>query len=414
MNLEDFKNKTILLFGKSRAFDSEEFHTQLAFHNITLTQEYSDEVAAVVDGKMMTPYEQNKSDELYEQKGVHTLSIDVLEKALAKEIDADTLLMSLKLSHDKAKLKSFLQNSMIEDTLFLKLLSMYSWGGEDFFENDDNRDVSAALIVRFYENIERNHNVQYATTGIYHLVLQTQDVALLEAIAMLERVKNHTKILNALLTHEKVSKKILKRFLKMDDALLKEAMAHNPYLERSIAKELLKDEELAQIIARNIILDEELFEELFHYDEVLASNETLQPSMQKKLLELESKEVNFKLASNSAVDKQTLSHLLALDDMQLNKHIFANSACDEEIINKAYKDEQNFPALASNTATPQKILQELFELKDEKVLYELAKNENTPVELLYQLQLDSRFDRAVKTNAAFGKHIQSQNIGWLV
>jgi len=42
----------------------------------------------------------------------------------------------------------------------------------------------------------------------------------------------------------------------------------------------------------------------------------------------------------------------------------------------------------------------------------LARNEATPVELLYQFQLDSRLARAVKENASFGKHIQRDNIGW--
>ncbi len=414
MNLEEFKNKTILLFGKSRAFEAEEFHDQLALHNITLAQEYSDEVAAVVEGRMMSPYEQNRSDELYEQKGVRALSIDVLEKALAQEIDADTLLMSLKLSHDKARLKSFLQNSMIDDAVFLKLLSMYSWGGEDFFENDDNRDVSAALIVRFYKNIERNHNVQYATTGLYHLVLQTQNIALLEAIAILEPLQKHREIMSALLTHEKVSRAILKRFLKRDDAALNEAMAHNPHLDKSIAKELIKNTSFAQIIAKNIMLDDELFALLFAHSELLASNETLSEDMQKKLLALPNKKVHIALAGNRGVDATTLCALLAFDDVEINSYIFANSACSQELLHKAYEDEKNFIALASNSATPQTILKELFELTDEEVLCELAKNENTPVELLYQLQLESRFERAVKTNAAFAKHIQSQNIGWLV
>ena len=58
-----------------------------------------------------------------------------------------------------------------------------------------------------------------------------------------------------------------------------------------------------------------------------------------------------------------------------------------EILNAAYEDSKNHMAL--------------------------AKNESTPIELLYQLQLDSRYERAVKTNAGFGKHIQTQNIGWL-
>ena len=76
---------------------------------------------------------------------------------------------------------------------------MYSWSGEDFVENDDNRDVSAALILRFYKNIERNHNVQYATLGLMHLLLQTHKQELVELIAGLEPVqksfnKNSTKV----------------------------------------------------------------------------------------------------------------------------------------------------------------------------------------------------------------------------
>ncbi|MDQ1245158.1 MAG: hypothetical protein QG565_1499, partial [Campylobacterota bacterium] len=196
MNLEELKNKTVLLFGKSRAFSSDEFESQMRFHKIGIAKEYSEDVAVVVEGKMMTPYEQNASSTLYEQYGaaLEFISIDVLEKELAKHIDADTLMMSLKLSHDKERLKSFLKNSMISDALFFRLLNMYKWGGEDFFENDDNRDVSAALILRFYENIEPNHNVQYATTGLMHLVSQTKSTQLLKAISLLEPIKQNPKI----------------------------------------------------------------------------------------------------------------------------------------------------------------------------------------------------------------------------
>ena len=71
-------------------------------------------------------------------------------------------------------------------------------------------------------------------------------------------------------------------------------------------------------------------------------------------------------------------------------------------------------AIAKNPALPSDIAQELFETGDSAVLDTLSRNEATPVDILYQLQLDSRFERAVKTNAAFGKHIQSENIGWLI
>lgn len=412
MNLKDLQNKTILLFGKSRAFDEEEFESQMRFHKINFVKEFSDEVVLIVDGKMMTPYEQNASDELYETKNLISISIDILDRELASHIDVDTLLMSLKLSHDKDRLKGFLKNSMISDEFFLKLLKMYSWGGEDFFDNDDNRDVTASLISRFYKNIERNHNVQYATTGIYHLILQTKDSELLESIAMLEPTKNHLKIQKALVTHENISKRVLKMFLKIDELSVKEAIAYNPHLDKSIVGELLKSKHFAQIIARNIKLDDELFNLLSKYTIILASNETLSKNMQEKLFKLNENDLNLALSSNENLDKDILISLLKLKDDSIDSRIFSNSVCSEDILTQAYKDEKNFTALSSNISTPKFILEELFSLQVDSLLKQLARNEATPVEILYQLQLDSRYERYVKENETFGKHIMGENIGW--
>ena len=100
--------------------------------------------------------------------------------------------------------------------------------------------------------------------------------------------------------------------------------------------------------------------------------------------------------------------------LDLKSILYSNPALDEALLRKAFDDEALHVTLASNTATPKDILQALYASQNEQVLKALAANEATPVELLYQLQLDSRFERAVRTNAAFGKHIQSENIGWLV
>ncbi len=118
MNLDDLKNKSVLLFGKPRAFSLEEFDAQMKHHEINVVREIDDAVVISVDGRMMTPYEQMQSDDLYEKGAVKSMSIDALETQLAHEIDTDTLLMSLKLSHDKERLKNFIQNSMINDALF--------------------------------------------------------------------------------------------------------------------------------------------------------------------------------------------------------------------------------------------------------------------------------------------------------
>ncbi len=414
MNLETLKNQTLLLLGKTRAFTHEEFLAQLEAHGIALTQEKTDEVRFIIEGRMMSPYEQNLSDALYEEKKYEFLSIDVLEKLLADAMDDDVLLMSLKLSNDRAKLKTFLQNAMLSDALFFKLLKMYSWSGEDFFENDDNRDVSAALIGRFYQNIERNHNVQYATTGIYHLIEQTQNAALLEALARLEPVRLHPKLKKSLAMHKDTPKSVLKKFLKEDDVVAKEAMAYNPSLDMTLIKELVKSRDLAEILAQNVKLDAALFTLLKDFKTALAMNETLNAAMQTQLLELDDMAINLALAHNKALTKESVHKLLAHNDEELNAALYANPATPKELLEEAFKDVNNHSYLAKNPATPPQLLEAMFHEDDAVVLDALARNENTPVAILYQLQLDSRFERAVKTNAAFGKHIQSENIGWMV
>jgi ABC-type hemin transport system ATPase subunit len=56
MNLSELQNKTVLLFGQSRAFSVDKFSAQMKYHKINLTKEYNEDVVLIVDGKMMTPY----------------------------------------------------------------------------------------------------------------------------------------------------------------------------------------------------------------------------------------------------------------------------------------------------------------------------------------------------------------------
>ena len=64
MDLKQLQNKKILLFGKSRAFGMDEFASQLSHAKIELSSEFTPDVALVIEGKMMTPYEQNQSDDI--------------------------------------------------------------------------------------------------------------------------------------------------------------------------------------------------------------------------------------------------------------------------------------------------------------------------------------------------------------
>ncbi|MDK9693162.1 MAG: hypothetical protein OEL19_02795 [Sulfurimonas sp.] len=421
MNLQSLQNKKILLFGKSRAFSMDEFASQMKFHKVSVVNSYSDDVALVVEGKMMTPYEQNASGALYEEYGsaLEFVSIDVFEREVARYIDANTLLMSLKLSRNKERLKSFLQNSMIEDALFFKLLKMYAWGGEDFFENDDNRDVSAAIILRFYKDIERNHNVQYATSGFIHLLAQTDNKELIRAILELEPLQKmnsaNTKIKTLIAMRHDCDEAMQIALYDSGDASVLEALCKNENLSKTLLEKLLKEPEFAPLLARYAKLDNALFEKLLAVAPLpLAKNETLTPQMQERLVALDAGDVHLSLASNEKITLAVLEKLLSFGSFELQEKLYKNSATPAEILQEAYKESAHHAAVASNQNTSQEILEALANSADIEVLKALAQNKSTPVELLYQLQLDSRLARTVKENPAFGRYIQQENIGWIV
>ncbi len=449
MNFEALKNKNIILFGKSRALNANEFAKQLENNGIRLVDSVDEGVAAIVEGRLVNPVEQDKLDALYALKAAPIIEIDALEKWLCSTIDVDKLLMSLKLSGDRERLMGYLQNQHISNALFLRLLKLYNWEGEGFFENDDNRDITAALISRFYENIERNHNVQYANMGIMHLLNQSANEELIETIALLaplqsalkEGCDNSTqKILNAIALHPNTSPKVLKQWLKRgnDDIQMLIAMRHdldlqlqqyllnlgkpiinetlslNATIDQTTALTLL--DTFAENIARHIQLDQALFDTLVEtYALALAQNPSLSLAMQESLLEKD-EDVQMKLAQNPKIAESVFETLLASDKPAVLSALISNEQMQGVQLKALFdKDSKRFAKeLAANVKTDVAILSELANSDDVEVLLALAKNPSTPVELLYQFQLDRRLERAVKENSSFGKHIQRDNIGWNV
>jgi len=447
MNFDALKNSNIILFGKSRALTGDEFVKQLNNQGIRLASDVSEGVTLIVEGRMVNPVEQDKLDDLYAEKVAPMIEIESLEKWLCAQIDSDSLLMSLKLSGDSERLMGYLQNPYIDNTLFLRLLNLYNWNGEGFFENDENRDITAALISRFYENIERNHNVQYANMGIMHLLNQSDNAELTETIALLaplqtalkEGCDNSTqKILNAIALHPNTSVKVLKQWLKkgnndiqmliamredlslqlqeyllnLKKPIINEVLSLNHTLKHEVALVLL--ETFPENIAKQIVLDEALFGTLEDkYAEALAENQNLSLTMQKRLVEKE-EAVQVILAKNRALDTEVFEQLLLSHNPTVIKSLIHNEQMSSTQLLKLYEEA---PAeygveIAGNSKTVVTTLEKLSTSSDVEVLLALARNESTPVDLLYQFQLDSRLARAVKENASFGKHIQRDNIGW--
>ena len=445
MNLDLLRNQTIVLFGQPRSLGEDEFDRLLKSAAISRKEGFDDTVAAVIEGKLVNPVEQMELDRLYETHGVVPVDINVFEKALCSQIEPDRIMMSLKLGGDRERLHRFLQNPHIDDAFFLKLLSLYDWQNEGFFDSDENRDVTAALIKRFYADIDRNHNIQYATLGILHLLAQSDNAELIRTIGLLSPVRHAIDsrdrqmraVLEALAIHPHTDARTVKLLIRQgDDALrirvagrpdldaglqrelndlgdgsIRKALAANPALDDTLLRQFGDDPTLQPIVYAHMQLDEARFETAcLHAPEAIASNPSLTEPMQRKLAGT-SDEVRTALAANPVL--QVAEALYAFKEPAVLRALAVNLATPESLLHALAESGHYDAGLAANPRTPSTVLTSLFKKGEIGTLAALAANEATPVEALYQLQLDSRFARAVRTNPAFGAHIQKENIGWL-
>jgi len=443
MNYKEYIGKSVLLLGKTRSLNSMEFETLLKLHSMSVVKRFDETVALIIEGKMMNPLELQESERLYEVHTIPIVEIGAIEKWLCGSIEPNRLLMSLKLSRDQERLVNFIRNPHITDELFFKLLKLYDWQGEGLFDNDTNRDVTAAIIGRFYVDLERNHNVQYAMSGLAHLVEKYGNAQLITAISELSPIAKELKnpndrslsgVLDAMALHSDTPEPLLRLLLKerayllahreplalekellaLGDEMIQKSLAQNVTLSSAGADIL--EQKYPELIASFYPLDEGRFERLMNVvipchdtestimngsrikygmtgDEcgmtvivALASNISLTHSMQERLMEMKDEAVFSELAQNTALLAEHLETLFALNRYAVE--------------------------LASNTSLSKQHLETLYQSANPEILKALASNRSTPVEILYQLSLDQRTERAVKTNPAFGKHIQTYNLGW--
>ncbi len=321
-------------------------------------------------------YEQNSINELYKEKETEPVSIDSLENDSVCETEDSTFLMNLKLSHSKDKLKSMLQNKVISNNLFFKLLKMYSWSGEDFFENSDNRDMSVAIITRFYTNIERKEHIEYSTQDFIYIILRCKEPSLLDAIAYLEPLQNSFKsnrkdqnynIITAIATHNLTSPSVLNMFIKKADPYVKtliamradcdasmqtilyedgdeivtEALSHNVNLDKKIVKLLVKNDLCAKNIAKYIILNDEIFDMLIkNYSSQLARNNSISFDMQKRIFEKNNEHTKMALASNKNIDDHSMANLLFNGSQDINFDIFVNKSTINKKVEKVHNKKR--------------------------------------------------------------------------
>jgi hypothetical protein len=442
MNYEALSGESILLLGKTRALNSDEFDALLKLHKISRVSSYHEDVSLIIEGRMMNPYEQSESARLYEESQIPIVELSPFEEWLCRSIEPNRLLMSLKLSRNQERLVDFLQNPYITDELFFKLLKLYDWQNEGLFDNDTNRDVTAAIIGRFYVDLDRNHNVQYAMSGLAHLIEQYGNTELINAIAELSPIANEIKnpkdrslngVLDAIALHPDTQESILHLLLEERAVLL--AQREPLGLESDLLA--LQNEEINSLLAQNVTLsregvlqlesaypdliaqfyplEEERFERLISF--VIPCSDT-ESSLNGSRIKYGMTGNEYKmtviaaLALNRHLKLSMQKRLMMIGDEEVYNNLASNSITVPEILDHLFESGQFSSSLASNPSLSSDKLESLASGGDANVLLALASNTATPIEILYQLSLDRRFERAVKTNPTFGKHIQTHNIGW--
>jgi len=407
MNYNELSGKSILLLGKTRALNAEEFDTLLKLHKIERAEHYNQDVALIIEGRMMNPYEQEELAHLYETQQIPIVELSNIEEWLCRSIEPNRLLMSLKLSRNQERLVDFLQNPYISDMLFFKLLKLYDWQNEGLFDNDTNRDVTASIIGRFYQDLDRNHNVQYAMSGLAHLIESYGNAELIDAIADISPISRELKnpsdrslsgILDAMALHSDTSEPILRLLMNGRAELL----AHREPLGLENELVMLGDEEVSTVLSQNQTLSKEGADvlESFH-PHLIASNTVLCDIRFDRLYGQYASD----LASNPSLSPAMQQRLFDLKDERVLEVLASNPVIQREILDRLFESGKFSIPLAKNSALSEEKMQILFLSGEREILSALAANISTPIDILYQLSLDQRFERSVKTNPAFGKHI---------
>jgi len=445
------KQANIKIFGKTKLFTIDELKNILTPLDIHLTDDL-DKADWIVEGNAISMYDEN----ILESVDKKIVFLKVFEQKLSSLIVPSSLLMSIKLSNNQERLKSFLMNPYITDELFLSLFKLHNWQKEDLFGNNENRDVSAAFIERFYEDIERNHLTQLSPLGFLHLINRTSRAEVIEAIYSIGSVnaqvdddnpKNpilniqialglnpHTpeKILEKLLQNSKMDVKsaaasntnlsiYLQKIASKKEPQIRLALASNSGLSEELLFELLNDEniQIIETLLNTFIFDSENFKKTLTLLDAqrlcfIANNNSLTTKMLHTLFILNNESIELAIANNINLSSDDLNSLLVKENINLLSNLATAQRLEDTQVQKLLllKNDEINSSLAKNIHLNKKIYEELYSLNKSTVSEFLAKNISTPLEILEQFQLDAILNRYVKENPTFTDAI-SQNIGWV-
>jgi hypothetical protein len=363
--------------------------------------------------------------------------------------------MSLKLSNDQDRLKRVLQNEAFGDEIYLKLFRLYDWQNEGLYDNNDNRDITISFVKRFYRpDGFRDPAMIYAPTTVMNIAQETDNPEVLEAILTMpnheikvskKENKKPKNLKEIVALNESISqygiKQLISRdnrdidyFLASNSALTPEQqqilynratkngkimLAHNSNLSDILFEKLLDDSEdiiKTLLTFQNIddkrletILSKNLDLELLSF---IGDNQNLKTNIIDKLLELQNRELDFKLASNSAIEQKDISKLYERYSNDIAKELAKNINLTSNMAKEFYQlnDIDIINSLASNPSTPKEILDELCQIDKKELNMLLASNPSVDIYYLQQFQLDPSLLSILANNSTYGQNVLN-NLG---
>ena len=435
------ENQNIFFTGRGDKIDREELEKYLVQEGSILVNSIND-ASTIIQGKF-TPI--HLEDTIYElsKNQIQIIQIEKIEEEFSSNLDINSILMAIKISKDNDRLIKLLNNNFFSDDVFIKLLKLYDFKGDDIYDSDENRDVCTKITERFCSLVETNHNIQYAPIGVYYTALEAtnpnlldviynmpeysisaknvqndQPLTLKEVVALNPNTSKTTQIQilkNAKLNELKflalngsinlmIQKKLFEK--NIEEISLSLIKANN--YDESFIDVFLNNQTLKKDLLKRALLTQELFEKLYkNIDDIsviyLSANLSLDEEMINQIFKKNIDNANINLLKNENCPKSKIEEFLKLQDKIYNISIAHNTTLPTQLYLYLFSldDYDVNLSLADNISSPKEVLKNLSALNDKYINETLCANISTPINLLLQYQYDGGLKNIISKNDSF-------------
>ena len=413
--LESTSKKKIFLLGREGIFTNKEINRFFKQYNTKIVLDYENNISAIIEHNILNPFEEDISNLAYEN-GTTTYKLKELEKLISKSINDDELLMGIKLANDSSRIFRLLGNIHINNSLFVKLLSLYEWDDEDEDSRED-RDVIMYTLRRYIKIKPNEEDLLYSYLTLRRLATEAEDSELLLALIrfpnfeFMVRGKEKITLRETVARNKNINDKVISKLIFLKDSKVNISLASNSNIPSSVLEKFLlkNDKNINKSLATNSNIDNAIFNELLYKDtNVIELLLIWQEIDLERLRHVEQKKFNDELFSilgaNEKLTKECIQKLLKLSNIQLLINICQNSIVEPKELEKIYTigRGETFANLAINPSTPTLLLQELYEknIDNIEMLSALAHNKNLPQNLLKSLYDKDSFtiNKGLSTN----------------